>query len=618
MRNTNEDKYTREGDDNSQVRNIINQLNNDKPSREKSREVVVRADGTKVIRVTKKRKVMVTNEEKYRRSRKKMLISLLAFFLIACSVVAFYMYRMSEMCSESYLNEKKQELCAAWGAASVEIMNPRVEGSTLTIDRLVATFPESSMLDCVELNGLRAPLDMSSFFADEFRSDNLSIKVADIRLRKGFDKLVMPRWTGANPIWKIKSVSCAKLSFSIGAPETSPIVLRNAEAQMYPSSGADSGQVLTLSKGTLSLAGVGKELRENMKYNFNLLDAKMFLTSVSVEDIRFSCQDPNSLVRDKEAERDVLSAGNARELVTADFIMHGRIGQGENLYGPFELEVERLPFALLTHGVYDKIFGATVSSSRNENAARITMTLSPDGSPAVYSGRMMLSDVLFRDTDLDAKSVFVAHIVNANQNRKYAKIQIGQAWVNITMANDESVMLIDDGSMLETGTVDISISGKVSVGLKSANGQWNDLPLSGELAYSLPKKVLNSEYKGGAIDPIFEPDPKNDLRCRLKTTLSGVSILPQDDSRAQVEATAAVRSTLVKAEGMYDVDAIPEIIKGSETTTDSEDASEDDIFKSDEEKDVSDDDIFGFEKEDADDIFKTKLETVPADSSIKF
>ena len=70
MRNTNEDKYTREGDDNSQVRNIINQLNNDKPSREKSREVVVRADGTKVIRVTKKRKVMVSNDEKHRRSRK--------------------------------------------------------------------------------------------------------------------------------------------------------------------------------------------------------------------------------------------------------------------------------------------------------------------------------------------------------------------------------------------------------------------------------------------------------------------------------------------------------------------------------------------------------------------
>ena len=617
MRNTNEDKYTRDGDDNSQVRNIINQLNNDKPSREKSREVVVRADGTKVIRVTKKRKVMVTNEEKHRRSRKKFIVSMLAFFLIACSVVAYYMFRMSEMCSESYLNEKKQELCAAWGATSVELMNPRVEGMTLTVDRVLATFPESSMLERVELNGLNAPLEMSSFFADEFRADNLNIKVADIRLRKGADKLVMPRWTGDKPIWKIKSVSCAKLSFSIGAPESSPIVLRNAEAQMYPSSGADSGQVLTISKGTLSIAGVGKELRDNMKYNFNLLDAKMFLTSVSVEDIRFSCQDPNSILRDKEAERDVLSAGNARELVTADFIMHGRVGQGDSLYGPFHLEIESLPFALLTHGLYDKIFEATVSSSRNDNAERITMTLSADGSPAVFNGKMMVTDVIFRDTDLDAKSVFISHIVNANQNRKYTKLQFSQAWVNVHMANEEAILTIDDGAMLETGTVDISISGEVKVGMRSTNGQWNDLPISGMLTYSLPKKVLNSEYKGGAIDPIFEPDPKNDLRCVFKTNISGVSIMPQDDSRAQVEATAQVRSTLARAEGMYDVDALPDVLKAADAVKEEEPKPEDDIFTKDEDK-KSDDDIFGVKKEEEDDIFKRNFETVPADSSIKF
>ena len=59
------DKYTREGDDDSQVRTIIRRLNVDRPAQEKSREVVVRADGTKAIRVTKKRKMMMTNEERY-------------------------------------------------------------------------------------------------------------------------------------------------------------------------------------------------------------------------------------------------------------------------------------------------------------------------------------------------------------------------------------------------------------------------------------------------------------------------------------------------------------------------------------------------------------------------
>ena len=622
MSNNNEDKYTREGDDNSQVRNIINQLNNDKPSREKSREVVVRADGTKVIRVTKKRKVMVSNEEKNRRSRKKFLVGLLGFFLLASALVAFYLYRMSEMCSESYFNEKKQELCAAWGAESIEITNPRVEGMKLTIDRLIARFPESSMLEKVELNGMNASLAVSSFIAGEFQTDNLSVKVADIRLRKGYDKLMLPRWAGAEPIWNIKNVSCSKFSFSIGHPDESPVTLKNAEAQMYHSAGADSGQVVIINKGTLTLAGVGKELSNHMRYNFNLLDAKLFLSSVSVEDIRVNCQDPNSLLRDKEAERDSISSLNAKELVTADFIIHGRIGEGESLYGPYELEIASLPFALLTHGVYDKIFGAEVSSSRNENAERIKMTLSPAGAPAVFSGKMMITDVQFRDTDLDAKSVYITHIVNANQNRKYTKINFAQAWVTLSQANGEMVLDIADGAMVEGGSTDISIHGQMTVNMNSANGQWNDLPLSGHLTYSLPRKVLNSEYKGGVIDPIFSADPKNDLRCVLKTKLSGVSILPQDDSRSQVDATAEARSTLIRAEGIFDVDSVPDVIKANDPeqngTTDSAVDTKDDIFKTEEEKknEMSDDEFFGVKDEN--DIFKSTPGTAPVDPSIKF
>ncbi|MBR4311145.1 MAG: hypothetical protein IKT79_08950, partial [Akkermansia sp.] len=219
--------------------------------------------------------------------------------------------------------------------------------------------------------------------------------------------------------------------------------------------------------------------------------------------------------------------------------------------------------------------------------------------------------------DLDAKSVFISHIVNANQNRKYTKMQFSQAWVNVHMVNDEAILTIDDGAMIETGTIDISIAGEVKVGMRSANNQWNDLPVSGMLSYSLPKKVLNSEYKGGAIDPIFEPDPKNDLRCVFKTNLSGVSIMPQDDSRAQVEATAQVRSTLARAEGMYDVDAIPDVLKSDDTAKEGESNPENDIFMKDEDK-KSDEDIFGVKKEDEDDIFKRNFETVPADSSIKF
>lgn len=614
MRHNEDDKYTREGDENSQVRNIINQLNSDKPSREKNREVVTRDDGTKVVRVTRKRKVMVSNAEKHRRSRRNVLYGVLASFLLVGLLVAFAAYRMSVICSESYLDETRQKIAAAWGASSVEIVNAKVEGMNLTADRVMAKFPESSVLERVELTHLSAPLDFSSLFTGEYRIDNLNVKKVDVRARVGVEKLAMPQWGTEETIWKIKNVNCEKFNFSVGDPATSPVVIQNASALMYATTG--SGHVLNLSKGKLTIAGVGTELRASQRYDFNMLDGKMFFTAVSVEDIRINCQDPNSVVHEKEASRvDYVSSASVRELVTADFVLLGRIAEGESMYGPYELEIDRLPFNLITHGVYNNIFYAQVSSSLNENTPNIQMFISPEGKPAVFVGKLLLTDILFRDADLQAKNVFISHIVNANHNRKYLKLAFGQAWVELSQQNDSLTLTIQEGTMKETGTMDISIYGAITVGLTSENGQWNDLPLSGTLSYSLPRKVLNSEYKGGVIDPVFVADPKDDLRCVLNTELSGVALLPKDNAREQHEATQEIRSTLPKLEGMYDVDALPQILDTEKKSYTQPKEDENAIFHQGEKKEQTDDEFFGRKNEN--DIF-TQPATVPVDPSVKF
>lgn len=620
MRNDIEDKYTGEEDDTSQVRSIINQLNQDKPSVEKSREVVVRPDGTKVIRVTKKRKQLVSNEEKNKKSRKKLLISLLACLLLVGLATAFYMYKMSVMCSASYLEEKKVALCSAWGANSVELDNLRIEGNTLKIDKLVARFPEDAMLETIEMHGLDAPLDMSSFFSGEFRADNLSVKSADVRLRRHCDVLRMPRWQGAEPLWNIRAVSCAKLSFSIGTPTEAPILLRNAEAQLYPAAGQSSSQVLTVKGGTLSIAGIGSSVADHSRYDFRLLNGKMFITGSAIEDIRFCCQDPKSAIGERESTRDAYSAAQAKELASSDFVlMSDKIEDGQSLYGPFSVEIDRLSFALVTHGLFDKILGAEVSTPLNDRGATVTMTIAPNGALTTFVGDLFLSNIQFRDADLAAKSVFISHMINANQSRKYAKLIFSQARVKLSQEEGNYVLAIQEGAMVESGAMDLSVFGHISVGLTSQNGQWNDLPLAGELCYSLPKKMLNSEYKNGIIDPIFVNDPTNDLRCLFKTKLSGVSIMPEDDSRAQVIATEAVRSTLEKAQGIYDVDTVPEVLRSDDSPTEdssTEQSGADDIFKPRGERKISDKELFGIEDED--DIFKSSAPTVPADSSIKF
>ena len=123
-----DDKYQDREEKNSQVRNIINQLNADKPAQEKSREVVTRADGTKVVRVTKKRKVVVSKEEKNRRSRKGFVYSILVSVLVLACLVGIFAFRVSMMSGESYFNEASQKLQQAYGAKSVRLVGTLVSG----------------------------------------------------------------------------------------------------------------------------------------------------------------------------------------------------------------------------------------------------------------------------------------------------------------------------------------------------------------------------------------------------------------------------------------------------------------------------------------------------------
>ena len=84
-----EDKYAGNDEDMTQVRSIIKRLSEDKPSHERGREVVVRADGTKVVRVTRKRKVLVSAREKNRRARKRFIYSIAGVFVVLFLLVLF-------------------------------------------------------------------------------------------------------------------------------------------------------------------------------------------------------------------------------------------------------------------------------------------------------------------------------------------------------------------------------------------------------------------------------------------------------------------------------------------------------------------------------------------------
>lgn len=629
-----DDKYTREGDNDSQVRSIINQLNSDHPSKEKKREVVVRPDGTKVVRVTKKRKVMVTNEEKRSRARRQFLISLIAIVVLLGGVFAFMSYRMSAMASESFLADKQQELCKAWGAESVRFVNARMDGMTLSVDRVEAVFPKDCILQSIELDGVTAPLSLSSFFTGCYTSDNVEISSANVRLNRTVKTLSIPRWNGEDTLWSVRNVLCKKFNFSMGEADSSAVVIRNAEARMYETSAAN--HVVTLNGGTISFAGMGKDLAKEKSYKFNLLDAKAFITTVCVEDIRVNCQEINKTLYAAGSD-DAGGYADKRELAVSDFTLVGRIGSGESLYGPFKVEVSSLPFSLLTQGLFDRVFDAGLLANAVDGEPQVEMRLSEDGSPVQFSGEMLLGNVIFKDTDLKARLVYSKHIVDEIQNRKYSSLSFTQAAVKLTNDNGAMTLDIAPGRMEEKGTTDIAVHGQIVIGKADSAAGAVDYPLSGQLVYSMPKKVLSYEYEGGVIDPIFAEDATNKHRCTFTTKLSGTALLPQDDSEAQeLAAESGTRSQLVRKKNI-NVDEIlsqhEKSKKEAEKRAQEQGASptpakpapkneEDDIFAT---PGQSDKDIFGHE--DPNDIFKTPSgseslptapSTVPVDPSVKF
>ena len=587
MSNNTDDKYTREGDDCSQVRNIINQLNSDTPSREKSREVVVREDGTKVVRVTKKRRVMVSKDEKNRRSRKKLLVSLLSIFVLFGILAAFFLFRMSTMCSAAYLDEKKQELCAAWGASSVEFKNPRVEGMSLVIDSVVARFPETSMLESMELVGIEAQLDMSTFFSGEFRADHMKMRRADVRVHRNCVNLQLPTWVGENDIFKIKTYSCDSFNFYIGSPDNSTIAIKESNLQIHESAGS---KVVTMTSGKLALPGIGADLKAKGQYEFNVLEGKLFITSAAIEDIILNCYDPKNVTAEQLKEQEEIAKTlGAKHLQTADLVLKGRVADGSCLYGPYSVEIKRLPFKLITHGMFDQVLIAGDAFTSSNTDQSVTLTLSPDGTPSVFTGRVQLRNACVRESvRLKAKSIYEKNIVSSLQKSNYkVPVNFAQSSVNLLSEENKYILHIDEQAMVQTNPADMKITARIAVEMSSANGQWNDLPISGNINYSLPKSVLNGRYEDEIIDPVFEEDPNDRFRSVLKTQLSGTAAAPEDDSE-ELEASKEEERKALKVRDSVDVNKYIDAINKEEAkneqpyiepvSLDSNEKKESDIF----------------------------------------
>lgn len=565
MRKHSDDKYTREGDENSQVRNIINQLNEDTPSRERRREVVTRPDGTKVVRVTKKRRVMVSEKEKNRRSRKQFMLTLLTVFLLACGFVAYVVYRAAVMCSADYLAQKQEDICRAWGATSVVMQGTTLEGTTLKVASLVAEFPEASNIERVELKGITAPLSLKSFVSGVFSSEDVNIQMADIRLRREVKELNIPQWQGAEDIWKFSGVHCSKLSCSIGAVESSPVVITDAEAHIYPVSGDTNSHKVSLRNGKFRMKRFEKNpLADNAE--LKLIEASFEVYPDAVKWVRIACQHSQRVVQgaeDSAMQNAVLADGvayRAEALSVSNLVFSAELQNGDSIYGPYKVEAQSIPLSFFTGALFERVLTANVYTQPTAEQA-LTCEF---GAVSPFSGKVGLRHVEFACAALPALPSVIAHHVQYANGYKKDTVLISQGVATIVATPDSMVLEIPHGSMTENGDLGIGICGKLAVALPA--GYNKDLPdtLCGNIEYSIPRTVVDWEYAAEdgtrVIDPIFSEDELALGCCKVSTQVVGTPYRTTDNFAQLVADTQHIRSAYKRNPVPVDYDTVSEKI----------------------------------------------------------
>lgn len=494
----NDDKYADDEENLTQVRSIIKQLNEDKPSQERTREVVVRPDGSKVVRVTKKRRVMMTAADKRRESRMHVFLFIAALFVLMLVVSGFVFFRMATMSSTAYLEAKRAELQQLWGASSVQFEGDGIDGLTVKLNTVSVEFPEDSMLQSVELSGVESTLELASYISGIVKGENLNIERARIVLRNG-SRMKMPLQNGKD-IWQFRRVECADFSVRYADDDSAAMSLENTQAYMYYPTAARSSSVIMLRGGVLDFKG-WKKVR--------IAEGKGHISSKGIDDFSLT------------GTTDAVSSEAEQRRTSISFA--GKIPDGSDLAGPYAVESNNMSLADFTDGRFEKILTArTAAVSHGKINGKFNVMLSAHAAPQ-FNGELHLRNICL--SSFPALMAITEHI-EFSKRRMYNPLSLNRGYVVLKNDGKSWGLEIPEGAVAERDLA--TLQGKMML---SAENE-----LSGEMSYGIPVVLARVEYPDGYPDPIFRQDGEWAV---LRTNLKGLGNMPGDDM-AEVEARAAI------------------------------------------------------------------------------
>lgn len=236
------------------VDEMMERLRDEEAEREarESARVVTRPDGTRVIKVRrrKRRSRQPAKEAMLRRKKKKILAvcAVISLFVALGIAVVLLVARYN---SRGFQEEFGGKVGGALGGqASID----RLEVTPLRAHAfgMSVTWPEASAVKVLKLRDVEANLRLTSLLGSEWRGE-------EVRARSGLLQLGAPLGgqgeAEANPPWPLDfgQYRCSELTIGFGGGDKPPVYIEGTEATLRPDEG--QGTVVLLKRGEFVLEG---------------------------------------------------------------------------------------------------------------------------------------------------------------------------------------------------------------------------------------------------------------------------------------------------------------------------------------------------------------------------
>lgn len=483
----------------SQVSRIIQQMHEEHPTVEKSREVVIDKNGNKKIRVVKKRRVSATAERRENGNRRWVAMLLVAALLTVVGGAIFLTARLSSMSGESYQQEQEKALQQAWGAESVSITPPSTESFRLEVGSITARFPADCLIERVEIAGVSGAISLKSYFSGVISGNLLEIASVRVYLRDTVERLKTPHFKGER-LWNFDRLKCRNFQVLFADTARAPFALKTS-AYLYAPNKRPGNHSVAIEGGTLALRGWPV---------VNIKQGNFLSTYGGLEEINIS------------GTLDMSASGKALD-GDAQIAIRGNILEGTLLRGELHLTSANVPLTLLTGGKLERVItartrqvaGAGSDSTGKDKLAMLLPAPGEAGGPE-FNGRVPLQDIQFSNRNLPAINHLLRH-VSSDKREKYAPPTIHEGALSLQQRNSYVRIDIRGDDISDPYTV--TVQGGVSV---DENGI-----LSGNLAYGVPVMYTQAEYPDAKSDPLFIEDQR---LAWLRTELKGTAERPTDNA----------------------------------------------------------------------------------------